>query len=148
VSAKAIAGLVRLAKVRLQGAQSRLVRAQSDLRNAEQALAEEERKLAEFLARAQERRAAMLHSLTDGPQSPAKLARLPLLDAVIKQQIDTAGDEVKSARETVESAKRTIEQCQSEVAMRLQKQQKVEIAYDQLVILDLKGAEVAEEMMD
>ena len=35
---------------------------------------------------------------------------------------------------------------QFEVALQLQKQRKIEIAYEQMVILDLQGSEVAEEI--
>ena len=148
MSASQLKGLVRLAGVRVHGAQARLARAEAELRNAEQALADEERKLREYLDRAQERRRSMIAGIMEGPQSPARLARLPLVDAVIQHQISTAGGEVVAATEVAERARRTVQQCQSEVALQLQKQRKIEIAYDQLAILDLKGAEIAEEMTD
>ncbi len=143
---KSLKGLVKLAGVRTTGAKSRLARAQAEQRNAAEAVREEERKLHEFHARIAERRSAMMKDLLTGPISPARVARLPMIDAVLQDQLKTADAELKSARDNLARTEKAVAERQFEVALQLQKQRKIEIAYDQMVILDLQGAEVTEEI--
>jgi multidrug resistance efflux pump len=143
---QSLKGLVRLAGVRTSGAKARLARAQAEQRNAAEAVRDEERKLQEFHARIAERRSAMMKDLLTGPIGPARVARLPMIDAVLQEQLKTADAELKSARENLARTEKAVAERQFEVALQLQKQRKIEIAYDQMVIRDLQGAEVAEEI--
>ncbi len=143
---QSLKGLVKLAGVRTSGAKARLARAQAEQRNAAEAVRDEERKLNEFRARIADRRSAMMNDLLSGPISPARVARLPMIDAVLQDQLKTADAELKSARENLARTEKAVTERQLEVALQLQKQRKIEIAYEQMVILDLQGAEVAEEI--
>lgn len=143
---QSLKGLVKLAGVRTSGAKARLARAQSEQRNAADAVRDEERKLQEFHARIAERRAAMMNDLLSGPVSPARVARLPMIDAVLQDQKKSADADLKSARENLARVEKAVTERQLEVALQLQKQRKIEIAYEQMAILDLQGAEVAEEI--